>query len=68
MNKNWLPKNYETWQYYNVRIFNKAFLKSDFGNFKGYPFRTYSGGTYTAGYSDHFPVFVVIAKENTAKK
>jgi hypothetical protein len=51
-----------------VRIFNKAFLKSDFGNFKGYPFRTYSGGTYTAGYSDHFPVFVVIAKENITKK
>jgi hypothetical protein len=68
MNKNWLPKNYETWQYYNVRVFNKAFLKSDFGNFKGYPFRTYSGGTYTAGYSDHFPVFVVIAKENITKK
>ena len=68
MNKNWLPKNYETWQYYNVRVYNKAFLKSDFGNFKGYPFRTYSGGTYTAGYSDHFPVFVVIAKENITKK
>jgi hypothetical protein len=68
MNKNWLPKNYETWQYYAVRVFNKAFLKTDFGNFKGYPFRTYSGGTYTAGYSDHFPVFVVIAKENIIKK
>lgn len=68
LNKPWLPKNYEGWQYYAVRIFNKAFLKSDFGNYKGYPFRTYSGGAYTAGYSDHFPVYVVIAKENTIKK
>lgn len=67
LNKNWFPKKYETWQYYAVRIFNKAFLKSDFGNYKGYPFRTYSGGSYTAGYSDHFPVFIVIAKENTKK-
>lgn len=63
LNTNWLPAKYQTWQYYAVRIYNKAFLKSDFGNFKGYPFRTYSGGSYTAGYSDHFAVYIVIAKE-----
>ncbi len=63
LNKNWLPKKFETWQFYAVRIFNKDYLKSDFGNFKGYPFRTYSGGAYTAGYSDHFPVYFLIAKE-----
>lgn len=68
LNKEWLPKNYETWQYYSVRIFNKPFLKSDFGNFKGYPFRTYSGGSYTGGYSDHFPVYITIAKEKKAEK
>lgn len=64
LNKNWVPNGYSSWQYYSVRIFNKAYLKSDFGNFKGYPFRTYSGGAYTAGYSDHFPVYITIAKEN----
>ncbi|MGZ4090548.1 MAG: endonuclease/exonuclease/phosphatase family protein [Bacteroidia bacterium] len=64
LNKNWMQGNFESWQYHDVRIFNKEFLKSDFGNFKGYPFRTYSGGTYTAGYSDHFPVFITIAKEH----
>jgi hypothetical protein len=64
LNKNWMEGNFETWQYHNVRIFNKDFLKSDFGNFRGYPFRTYSGGTYTAGYSDHFPVYITIAKEH----
>ncbi|MDO8999467.1 MAG: endonuclease/exonuclease/phosphatase family protein [Bacteroidota bacterium] len=68
LNKTWFPKNYETWQYHAVRIFNKAYLKSDYGNYKDYPFRTYSGGTYTAGYSDHFPVYIVIAKENSIKK
>ncbi len=68
LNKNWLPMGYESWQYHDVRIFNKPFLKSDFGNFKGYPFRTYSGAEYTAGYSDHFPVFVTIAKEDLRKK
>jgi hypothetical protein len=68
LNEPFLPRNYETWQYYHVRIFNKAFLKSDFGNFKGGTFRTYGGSTYLGGYSDHFPVFITIAKENTGKK
>ena len=63
LNKSWIPGNYETWQYYNVRIFNKPFLKSDHGNFKGYPFRTYSSGSYTGGYSDHFASYIIIAKE-----
>lgn len=60
---NWIPGNYSSWQYYTVRIFNKAFLKSDHGNFKGYPFRTYSSGAYTGGYSDHFPSLIIVAKE-----
>ena len=63
LNKAWIPNGYRSWQYRAVQIFNKPFLKSDFGNFKGYPFRTYSGGAYTGGYSDHFPVFITIAKE-----
>lgn len=64
INKPFIPGDFSTWNYYTVRVFNKAYLKSDFGNFKGYPFRTYSGAAYTAGYSDHFPVYIVIAKEN----
>jgi hypothetical protein len=63
LNKLFLPIDYSTWSYYTVRIFNKDFLKNDHGNFKGYPFRTYSGPKYTGGYSDHFPVFILIAKE-----
>lgn len=63
MNKSLIPTGYKTFQYYKAVIFNKAYLKSDFGNFKGYPFRTYSGGTYTAGYSDHFPVYSIFVKE-----
>ena len=62
LNKNWIPGLYETWQYYGVRIYNKDFLKADHGNFKGYPFRTYSGGSYTGGYSDHFASYILIAK------
>ena len=63
LNKNWIPGNYNTWQYYTVRIFNKSFLKTEAGPFKGYPLRTYSSKIYTGGYSDHFPVYMIIAKE-----
>jgi hypothetical protein len=61
---NWLTGNKGTWQYGDVRIFNPVFLRSDHGNFKGYPHRTFSGGKYTAGYSDHFPSFIVIQKKS----
>lgn len=63
LNKAWIPGYYETWQYYSVRIFNKDYLKADHGNFKGYPFRTYSGGSYSGGYSDHFASYIIIARE-----
>jgi hypothetical protein len=65
MNQPLIPSGYKTFQYYKAFVFNKAYLKSDFGNFKGYPFRTYSGGTYTAGFSDHFPVYVLLVKERS---
>jgi endonuclease/exonuclease/phosphatase family metal-dependent hydrolase len=63
LNRPFIPGHYDTWQYYNVRIFNKPFLRHDFGNLKGYPFSTYTIGTYTGGYSDHFPVYIVLARE-----
>lgn len=44
-----------------VRINNKIFLRADYGNFKGYPFRTYSGGIYSGGYSDHFASYIVVS-------
>lgn len=63
LSKAFCPTDYKTFQYYKAFVFNKAYLKSDFGNFKGYPFRTYSGGSYTAGYSDHFPVYLIMVRE-----
>jgi hypothetical protein len=50
------------WKFNAAMIFNKPFLKTDHGNFKGYPFRTFSGGSYTGGYSDHFPSYIIIEK------
>jgi len=51
------------YRYYGVRIFNEPYLRQRDGNFAGYPFRTYVGDTYKDGYSDHFPVYVILVKE-----
>jgi hypothetical protein len=63
LNHKLLPGVYETWQFYSVRVFNKTFLSSDLPSDKGYPFRTFAGAKYLGGYSDHFPVYIIIAKE-----
>jgi predicted extracellular nuclease len=42
----------------NAAIFDDAFLKIYKGRYKGTPFRTYAGGKYKGGYSDHFPVYI----------
>ncbi|MCL2683047.1 MAG: endonuclease/exonuclease/phosphatase family protein [Bacteroidales bacterium] len=47
-------------KYYGF-IFNKPFLMQQEGRFKGYPWRTYVGNTYRGGYSDHFPVYILIS-------
>ena len=42
------------------KIFNEEFLKVYRGRYKGKPFRTFAGGKYKGGYSDHFPVYMVL--------
>ena len=54
------------YKYYGVRIFNEPYLRQKEGNFAGYPFRTYVGDTYQDGFSDHFPVFLILVKEKDA--
>lgn len=41
-------------------IFAPRFLKEWKGKYKGNPFRTFVGKKYIGGYSDHFPVYVVM--------
>ena len=57
-----VPAEQKGWFLYATRVFNKEFLKQKTGTFKGYPFRSFAGGAYLGGYSDHFPVYVILAK------
>jgi hypothetical protein len=53
------------YRYYGVRIFNKPYLRQTEGAFAGYPFRTFVGNDYKGGYSDHFPVYIILVKPLT---
>lgn len=48
---------------YTTEIYSPKYLVNKNGSFKGYPFRSWNGDTYTGGYSDHFPVFTVLTKD-----
>lgn len=54
---------YSSYQYYKAGIFNPRYLTTSSGKYKGYPFRSFSNGQYTEGYSDHFPVYIYLIKE-----
>lgn len=44
-------------------IFDREFLRQFKGRYKGNPFRTYVGLKYKGGYSDHFPVYLLLKKQ-----
>ena len=43
-------------------IYDRPFLRQQSGQYKNYPLRTFVGNNFQGGYSDHFPVFLYIAK------
>lgn len=61
---NLLHTEKNSYRFWKVGIFNPSYLISKKGQYKGYPFRTYASGSYTGGYSDHFPVYLYLIKPN----
>jgi len=55
------PKN-DSYGFLKANIFNKEFLIQSTGQYKGYPYRTFSGDSYQGGYSDHFPSYIYLSK------
>ncbi|WP_413531577.1 endonuclease [Empedobacter brevis] len=47
-------------EYVKTNIFDADFLKNSGGKSSGLPFRTFVGGKYFGGYSDHFPVYTIL--------
>ena len=63
LSKSFLKKDYKDYQLYKAGVFNKSFLINKKGKFRGYPFRSFSYGTFTGGYSDHLPPYIFLLKE-----
>lgn len=58
-----LNKSTTSYYFWKAGIFNRDYLTATSGRYKGYPFRSYAGGNYTGGYSDHFPVYLYLIKK-----
>lgn len=63
ISKPFLDKDYSSFKFYKAGIFNKNYLITSNGKYKGYPFRSWSSGSFSNGYSDHFPVYIYVIKE-----
>lgn len=49
-------------EFIGAEVHNKEMLKQAAGQYKGYPLRTFSGGVWTDGFSDHFPTEIYLKK------
>ena len=53
------------WRIEQAQVFRAPYLFQAAGRFRGYPLRTYVGSDYRSGYSDHLPVYAVLARSKT---
>lgn len=51
-----------TYKFRSVHIFRKDYMFTKTGSYMDYPYRTFAGGNYQGGYSDHLPVYIVLTK------
>ena len=59
-----LKTDSSSYSFYKAGIYNEAYLINSQGRYKGYPYRSFANGGFTGGYSDHFPVYLYLIKEN----
>ncbi|MBI1225636.1 MAG: endonuclease/exonuclease/phosphatase family protein [Bacteroidetes bacterium] len=50
------------YRFQKAHVYNKPYLIQKSGQYKGYPFRTFDFDNYIGGYSDHFPVYLMMVK------
>ena len=63
VSKTLTQKNPEKFSFFRAYIFDEPFLITREGQYKGYPFRSFGSTGFTGGYSDHFPVYILLIKE-----
>ena len=53
---------FNTYSFLRAEVHDVALLRQATGKYQGTPFRTYGGSKWLGGFSDHFPVYMFIAK------
>ncbi len=57
-------KKFESYKVFKTEIYSPSKLVQPDGQYKGYPYRMFSGDTFRAeGYSDHFPVYSILLRD-----
>lgn len=59
--------NPEKWTFFQAKVLNFPFLTATDGTLKGGPLRSFSGGAYLGGYSDHYPTEIFLRRAVPAK-
>jgi hypothetical protein len=62
-----LKSDFSSFRYYKAGIYTKKQLITPAGRYKGYPYRSFTDVGFTGGYSDHFPVYMYLIKEDESK-
>lgn len=60
---NLISSEKSSYTFWKAGVYNPSYLHDSKGRYKGYPLRTYAGGAYVGGYSDHFPVYLYLLRE-----
>jgi len=63
LSQNLLDPNGSGYIFEKAVIYKRSYLIQQSGKYKGYPFRSYNYDIYAGGYSDHFPVYIILKKE-----
>lgn len=63
ISENMIKGDGATLKFSKSEVFNKDYLINQEGSYKGYPKRTFAGGVFLNGYSDHFPTIIYLTKE-----
>ena len=56
-------EDFKDFRVYVAKIYNKEYLITKTGNWKGTPFRSFGGDVWQNGYSDHFAVYSYLVRE-----
>ncbi|AMC11167.1 endonuclease [Lutibacter profundi] len=57
-------KDFSSYKFYKAKIFKPQYLTTQTGKYKGYPYRSFAGSNFIGGYSDHYPVYIYLIKDN----